>query len=524
MTFMKKITGVSLAALLTAASFLTGCGMERADVSHSGSTSAENIQYSVSSSAETAFSEDTNSIETESLPTAYARGSKKYTGSSEGAAVNGSYTNAVISVLPAADGITDAGLTSADLSNAENFWKAMFFTLWEGTYTYDAFPFSSKEYSSEKDDFGNAITGTRIVYEKNVVERIGTILLNGRSDIPELPKGALGLTKNGDGYLADFSVIGEAWQTGHTRANALQDGNVQLTAYRVEGEDTDIENGKNSIPEDAGNVTAFLLRPKKTDIDSDTSCEYVIQTAERSDTGTVSTVQDDNILGVTLDDPKTQNYYRDKDKTQILVSEEKLLPLFIGNDQYISDLEDEVTSLEKDLDQAAEDEYDARRKENTSGRSDSPAAANLLSLVTFDDGRYVTLELKRQWLAGGPHGTEKDYYYVLDKKEGKQLKLSDVINNSEADFESIFTKYFSKIDFDEDLEKSAEDIAAENAMEDYQFYITDGYLCIFFNRYDINGSYLPPEFSVEIPFSELDMKISPDAGEQYNDWDYYTFE
>lgn len=180
-------------------------------------------------------------------------------------------------IKPILSGITSGCLDSDDISDPDVFWNSMFFVLFEGPYSYE-----NKEVSLKNFD-GSELTSSRRLYAKETVEHIGNIMLNGSTDLPDFPDDVHGLTKNSDGYLLDDGVIGESWHMKYGDFEQQDDGTVTVTVSRIEGEDEE-EDEYMEDTDDSNMVTdsvSFVLRPEKTSIDQEHSCNYVIQSIQK---------------------------------------------------------------------------------------------------------------------------------------------------------------------------------------------------------------------------------------------------
>lgn len=250
-------------------------------------------------------------------------------------------------------------------------------------------------------------------------------------------------------------------------------------------------------------------------------------TMSRSTSGDQTTVSSElsmpDAMNVAISSRETKDYhYRDDADQPVLVEMEEMLPTFSGGDDSVQKVKDDIDQLATELQENTSDAVKTYTKEVDSGAStDVQWLESLLSLITFDDGNYLNLRVISQRYEGGVHGGQMIYDYVFDKKQGKRLELSGIINNDEKSFEELLIKHFRADGYAEESDESPEAIAAERAMGDYSFYIADNGLHIHFNSNEI-GSTSMGDPDILIPYNELDMKIPIGKGDQqYNAEDYY---
>lgn len=229
------------------------------------------------SSAEPVSSENTVLSHTDSVSSESSEVESTETGTEN---KNEDDEDATNSMKPILSGITSGCWDSDDISDPDVFWRSMFFALFEGNY-----PYENKEVPSGPDADGSEFTSSRRLYTKETVEHIGSIMLNGSTDLPDFPDDVHGLTKNSDGYLLDDGVIGESWHMKYGNFEQQDDGTVTVTVSRIAGEEEGEEEDEYTEATDDSdfvtNKVSFVLRPEKTSIDQEHSCNYVIQSIQR---------------------------------------------------------------------------------------------------------------------------------------------------------------------------------------------------------------------------------------------------
>lgn len=135
--------------------------------------------------------------------------------------------------------------------------------------------------------------------------------------------------------------------------------------------------------------------------------------------------------------------------------------------------------------------------------------SSLFSGYEYFDSRYISFYLADyEHLSGAAHGMPDRLPYTFDLETGEELRLPDIIENSEAEVNELVTSYFAeKINADpEAYWEGAIDVVREQASLDSDFYLTERGICFYYHPYDLAayGAGFP---EVVIPYEEFEMKI-----------------
>ncbi len=127
--------------------------------------------------------------------------------------------------------------------------------------------------------------------------------------------------------------------------------------------------------------------------------------------------------------------------------------------------------------------------------------------VSVIDNQYISISNTMDGYLGGAHGSYNTYGYVFDKQTGNAVELTEFLNQSNTDSETL-NAYLVKESEQMALKKEAvlwdeyDKIIREEVAVDGNWYLTDEDLVIVANQY-ILSYYAAGNFVFEIPRDEL---------------------
>ena len=133
-----------------------------------------------------------------------------------------------------------------------------------------------------------------------------------------------------------------------------------------------------------------------------------------------------------------------------------------------------------------------------------------IDIIEFKN--FVELDLSSWSYAGGAHGNGYASYSLIDRVNGKQLALSDFINDIPT-FTELAEKYFraqNEIEENTNLTDAGFWFTDGIFVCNENFYFADGNLNFLYNNYEI-APYAAGSISISIPLKELKpfLKIQP---------------
>jgi hypothetical protein len=131
---------------------------------------------------------------------------------------------------------------------------------------------------------------------------------------------------------------------------------------------------------------------------------------------------------------------------------------------------------------------------------------SMMDSIHIDDSKsdYAHLEIFTYSFTGGAHGNGNESHYLINKKTGKTLTLSDVFKNKKK-INSLVDQYFRKsqgLSMNENLQDAGWFIEGRLTANE-NFYFTEKKVVFVYNPYEI-GPYAAGAPSVEIPLSKLE--------------------
>ena len=230
--------------------------------------------------------------------------------------------------------------------------------------------------------------------------------------------------------------------------------------------------------------------------------------------------------GIKLNLTEYTKYAGDDPSAQELLHIKMTVPQFAGSGSAAQKMNSFFASAAeksaKEMTDRAQKDYQAylstvSSASSASDASDDAAASysgfpydlsSLLLGITYQDDNYICLETGISVYTGGAHGSNSDYYYLMDKKTGKQLSLDDVIKTDH--FKKLVLKYLKETIsaspgtfFPEALSEVNKDYTDHN----FNFFLTDKGIGIEFGEYEV-APYAAGAQSIIIPYHEVTMKIN----------------
>lgn len=139
------------------------------------------------------------------------------------------------------------------------------------------------------------------------------------------------------------------------------------------------------------------------------------------------------------------------------------------------------------------------------------------------DDNYIGITIVGEtYYSGGAHPNTESKEYVFDRRTGKRIAITDMVENSAEEICEIAAAYVERdhpgLHFYEDPK------SRESILEDFRFFLSEEGIGIHFNTYEL-GSYAEGNEDYIIPFWEFDLKpdtvlyINPEKVRyQYHSW------
>lgn len=138
------------------------------------------------------------------------------------------------------------------------------------------------------------------------------------------------------------------------------------------------------------------------------------------------------------------------------------------------------------------------------------SVSSRVEICYSDTERYLSFYQSGYMDAGGPHGVDERTGYTFDLLTGRQLTLSDIIDNDSQELKEIVMAYFTEYIQDSDWRvffwEDALERVQENTGFDMDFYLTEEGICFYFPPYELGGYVLGFVEGV-IPYSEWKLKL-----------------
>ncbi|MCR5771039.1 MAG: RsiV family protein [Butyrivibrio sp.] len=129
--------------------------------------------------------------------------------------------------------------------------------------------------------------------------------------------------------------------------------------------------------------------------------------------------------------------------------------------------------------------------------------------LEYHDSRYVCLSTSDYEYWGGAHGMGWEYSYTLDMQEGKILKLSDVISQSQAEFVELVCNHVTDLNEGSlflTYEETADQIRSSYTDNDFNWFLTPDGIAVRFSSYEI-APYSEGYPVITVPYSEVSLLI-----------------
>lgn len=238
--------------------------------------------------------------------------------------------------------------------------------------------------------------------------------------------------------------------------------------------------------------------------------------------------------GITLKSESYTKFANDDPKGQAICSVNMTIPQFSGSSQAEQKMNDfflqQAEAGAADMVKTAQSDYQdylsytasAAATADSSDTSGTDTAedysysgfpyqySSLMTGVTYSDASKLCLQISNYQFTGGAHGNGGNSYYCMDRSTGKQLKLTDLLDMSNADFQPLVIKYLQQrsdanpnMFFDSDVSGTIKD--TYKSLSDYNFYLTEKGIGIEFGNYEVAPYAAGPQ-NIVIPYAEVKMK------------------
>ena len=131
-----------------------------------------------------------------------------------------------------------------------------------------------------------------------------------------------------------------------------------------------------------------------------------------------------------------------------------------------------------------------------------------VSTVYYFNEHFISFTQRNYDYTGGAHGMPYWVPYNFDLETGEQLKLSDIVANSEEEFKEIVTAQFEKmyaVDPEIYWDNAVDSVYEWTTMESL-FYLKEEGLVIYYGPYDL-ASYAAGFQEIVVPYELLDLYI-----------------
>lgn len=126
--------------------------------------------------------------------------------------------------------------------------------------------------------------------------------------------------------------------------------------------------------------------------------------------------------------------------------------------------------------------------------------------ANYLDERYIGITISRDtYYSGAAHPNTWSEEYVFDRRTGKRIAITDIVENSVDEICEIISAY---VEMDHPGFRQGQDYR-DSILEDFRFFLSEEGIGILFNTYEL-GSYAEGPDDYIIPFREFDLK--PDTG------------
>lgn len=132
-----------------------------------------------------------------------------------------------------------------------------------------------------------------------------------------------------------------------------------------------------------------------------------------------------------------------------------------------------------------------------------------IAKINYIDDLLVSIQADGYEYSGGAHGTPFRNHFILNRKTGKQLKLSDIVNNPIEELQSkvgtAFRQLAEKTNFAFESPEDLEHTVSDSISYDSDFYLTPEGIVFYYSPYAI-APYAEGFPEVTIPYNDLDIK------------------
>lgn len=130
--------------------------------------------------------------------------------------------------------------------------------------------------------------------------------------------------------------------------------------------------------------------------------------------------------------------------------------------------------------------------------------------ITYLDENYACIEMDGYEYTGGAHGMPFRDYFVFDRKTGARLSLSDIVDNSQEELQSMvghaFRRLAEKTNFAFESPEDLEHTVSDSVSYESDFYLTEDGIAFYYTPYSI-APYAEGFPEVVIPYEKLKLKI-----------------